>query len=1336
MAYYTRDKFITRNIHCTNVFPIIKSTKSHTLIALKELSTNSIANGARVELLNLQGRTFKSAKSGESGIVRFDDLKVPATAMRINYQGSVSFFSIRPGQENELTEFNVSTNVKDVDSRIMVYAERGVWRPGDTVHLNVMLNRSKYKFANGLPISIEFKNPQGVPQYSSLQNVSGSNIYSFKLPISLDAKTGYWKANIKIGPHKISKSIRVENIRPNVVEVHYKLKGQDGAWIYNDRLSGHISVNYLTGIPLKKGNIESTVRLKTIRRPFEGFNEFVFAPIKMPDKNLSLFNGKTDEAGSITLKNKYDLKAHSSILKMDMDSKVSLPGGGLNSEAESYLISPFESYVGIKEKQRRYRYYYYGETPVHSIINVDQKGNLIAESRKIKVELFRFYRDWWYERYRRNFQNNVVKNYKNRLVHSEEMTTQNGRVLFKHDSEEYGSGMFFLAITDLQSGHRSEVVYRKIFDKNYVEPEEPIFLEMKTDKDEYVVGDNMKVSLPNFGLSKVLVSIEAEDKVLHAFWADGDSRSIEIPIKPEYGPNVYLHVSVVQTYGLQENDRPLRLYGVKRIKVSDFDNRLSPKIESPAECEPNETLVVKVSEEKGRSMEYTLAVVDNGLLNITNFKTPDPIEHFSKLVALKVKTWDIFKKLILSLNPAYAGILSIGGDEVLQKLDESADFNRFKPVVYHIGPIKLKAGTVNKHDIPIPNYLGKVKVMVVACNNSARGSTDEDVRIVSPLMVQSQLPRVLNVTDSIHVPVTLFKSKPEISHVNLSTTVSNDKASFLSNSTKVNVSRDQEVITAPLYVGKSAGETPINIVAKSGNFVSEENTKIFINYPNSYSSKEKRITVKKGDEINLPISCFGFPEARNMILSVAGVPMPNIIKHAEDLIQYPYGCLEQTISRAFAMLYLDELADLSVRKKSELNYFLNEAIQKINTFQSQNGSFNYWNNGYYHAWSDLYAGHFLLLANEKGAWKNQPALKNWIDHHKKAANQWRISGALEYVVEREELTQAYRLFLLALANQPQKGAMNRFRKRNLKMNPMLLLSGAYNLSGMKDVAEKLYLDGRKAEKSKYRHYFHSSISEGAMMIYTRALAARDSDLDRLYKNWVEKVNGHEWMSTHDKGFAFMALHKYLNELSSASNEVDFSISSNKYSERFKLNAQSQKTFMWNSKEMDGSCTIKNNADGILHLTITERGISDDIYIDQKSSKLLMNVNHTGQNGAINLSNINHGDEITTTILIKNLDVINHENLALSFKVPSGWELINDRLFTTSSTASTDKFTYQDFKDDRVYTFFDLDKNESKRFYFKSKASLKGNFFLPSISCENMYDGHVYARTASGRCRIK
>ena len=195
-------------------------------------------------------------------------------------------------------------------------------------------------------------------------------------------------------------------------------------------------------------------------------------------------------------------------------------------------------------------------------------------------------------------------------------------------------------------------------------------------------------------------------------------------------PNAYVYVTLLQPHGITKNDLPIRMYGVVPFTVTSPESHLYPQISIPDEIKPEANYEVTVSEKDGREMAYTLAIVDEGLLDLTRFRTPEPGRRSMPAEALGVSTWDMYNFVVGAYGGRIEQLFSIGGDDALNK-GPKAIVNRFKPVVMFDGPFLLKKGEKQRHSYRMPNYNGRVKVMVVAGNGEAYGNADKSVSCVS-----------------------------------------------------------------------------------------------------------------------------------------------------------------------------------------------------------------------------------------------------------------------------------------------------------------------------------------------------------------------------------------------------------------------------------------------------------------------------------------------------------------------------------------------------------------------------------------------------------------------------
>lgn len=1342
-SFYLDQYELSKNIHCTNVFPIIKQGKNVITVGVKELQNNVLAKNAEVALINLQGQVIQSSKTGNDGIASFNNLESKSHAIRLTYKNETSYFSMAPESANQITEFDVNSGARDIDTKMYVYSERDIWRPGDSIFVNVMLNRSVNQYPDGLPIKIDLYNSKNVLYDVQVQNIQpNKNLYSFAFKTQVDAPTGYWKAKIQLGPNQKSHQLRVETIRPNVVDAIFSFENQKKDWIFRSKLNGTVQVEYLAGYALQNGKIKSTAKILPLTFPFENYRNFRFSPYNTKSaRDITLFDLKTNVNGKANFSCKIDFKNYKAPSKVIHDTQINLPAGGSNSESNQFIISPFSSYIGIENKQGKgwKGSFNYGETPTISLVHVDQKGDLIKGESKAKVVLYKARKDWWYDRYRLSRNHNVHSS--NSYIEKEVKTISftNGKAMFKYEGK-HGSGIFLLRIIDSQSGHASELQFHSINSQNYEIDRNPEFIQLDLEKKSYQVGENMKVKMPNIKDAKAFISIERGHNILKAFWMDLGNPNLELNIEEDWFPNFYLNVSIVQNYGQSNNDRPLRMYTIEQIKVKERIKILEPIIKVDNKVQPNEIFEINVSEKNGQPMEYTLAVVDRGLQNITGYMLPDPLAHFSRPYSLMIKTWDIFNELIYFMNPSFAGVFSIGGDGLLNKLDESADFNRFEPVVYHLGPFQLSKNSSQVHKITLPNYIGQLNVAVVAVSDNTFGSTGKNVKVSSPLMVQTQMPRALNVSDQVELPITLFKDESSISSSNVK--ISFDKGALITSDAELNIdltNTNQATNIFSFIVGEKPGKTDIRLDAKAKSFNAFEETSIFINYPNGY---EERVTYEElpaMQELDIDVDAFGYEVTKYCNIAISGIIMPAFTKYYESLIRYPHGCLEQTTSKAFGLLFIEDLVKLSPKQRLASKDYLGAALSKLYSHQKADGSFKYWSSGYYHEWADLYAGQFLLEAKEKGLKINSSALNNWLQFTENKANRWRIKEVNNGTLRQEEMLQAYRLYLLAKASKPAKSAMNRFKNRNIEGQfVQTLLGGAYVFAGMEKIGKDLIFKGIQSTPSEYNYYtFGSKVRNQALALTILSQIERTDKIDRFYQNWVLEMNSKNYLSTQEKGFAMLASYYYLKDKNEKLNvKKEIEVTSKKYNEQVVLGSSEVKNYFFEPINLTDNMNIKNKAEGKVYIVKTERAISKDLYPQAQSNNLSMNVSYTDITGnSIDLNNMSQGEEIIISVKVKNTDISDFNSMALSLRMPSGWELINPRILKTTELPQSSNL-HQDYRDDKVFTYFRLNSNKEKLFKFRAKANLKGNYYLPAVRCEDMYLTNVIASSRPSRVTIK
>ena len=966
------------------------------------------------------------------------------------------------------------------------------------------------------------------------------------------------------------------------------------------------------------------------------------------------------------------------------------------------------------------------------LISVNEQGQ--PQSSVLEVTLYRVEWRWWWDSPGENLANYISGNSHAKVFRKEVSTHADGKGLVNLNVNKQEWGRYLLVVKDKQSGHKtSKIVY---FDWPYWARGNRSFkgaatmLGFSSDKANYTVGELAKITFPSAAGAKALISIENWTEVItHQLVETKEQQThVEIPVTAAMQPNVYIHITYMQKHERTSNDLPLRMFGLIPITVNNPDAYLNPQLITPAEIRPESTYEVKVSEEQGKSMTYTLAVVDEGLLDLTHFKTPDPARHFFAKEALGVRTWDMFDEVIGGKYILENGLLSIGGDQE-NAVSGKKKANRFVPVVSYIGPFTLEKGKTNTHELNMPNYIGSVRVMVVARGTQSFGSSEKAVPVKKPIMVQATLPRVLGPEEEVDVPVTVFALKESVDLVKVKI-AGNERIKLLSGAEQTVTFNQpgEKTIYARIKAKAELGVAELKVSATYKNEEATQQTAFDIRVANPVMSVVTDTLLDALKPINLSLNKFGIKGSNKLHVEIARFPSLNLSKRLNYLIRYPHGCIEQTTSRAMAQLYLDNLMDLPREKLAQVEQNIRAGINRISRFQTSSGGFSYWP-GHTSAseWGSNYAGHFILLAEEKGYVVSSTIKQRWISYQKSMANQWKYNNKYAW----DAKTQAYRLYTLALASNPAYGAMNRMMELDINPAATWRLALAYELIGQNEVAKRL-VDGLATRIATYEetaYTFGSSVRDEAMILETLVAMNEREEASKLAINLAEILSKERWMGTQTTAFTLYAIAQYLGKESKAEDLVAELTINGKTEEIRTAKPVFRKTFEETDWDFT-TCKLVQRGEGVLFVTITQEGNPVENTLPERNEGIRMQVLYTDLNGnEIDVRDLKLATDLIAEIRVENTysnKTIYH--LALEQIFPSGWEIINERL-NDANSLSESKFDYRDIRDDRVYTYFYLNRREEKYFRVRLNAAYPGRYYLPSVQCKAMYNNDIQANTS-------
>ncbi|HEX9600508.1 MAG TPA: alpha-2-macroglobulin family protein, partial [Mariniflexile sp.] len=594
-----------------------------------------------------------------------------------------------------------------------------------------------------------------------------------------------------------------------------------------------------------------------------------------------------------------------------------------------------------------YGSFFTDENQTFDVVVVDANGKPIKRNN-LEVKVYKVEWRWWWNSSYDNLSSYVSSSYHKPFLSSKINTDANGKAQLNIKIPDNQRGRYLIRVVDPVSGHATgQTAY---FYKNWYAPagdkEAAKMLVFSADKEHYNVGETAKIKFKSGSEGRALVSVENGTEVLNYKWAktkQGET-TVEIPITSEMAPNVFINISLLQPHAITTNDLPIRLYGVIPIMVEDPSTKLEPQLKMPHVLQPEQEFKVSVSEKNKKAMTYTLAVVEEGLLDLTRFKTPNAWDEFYTREALGVKTWDIFDDVVGAYSGSIDQVFAIGGDGSAAA-GKNKKANRFKPVVTYLGPFSLKAGESKTHKIKLPNYIGAVRTMVVAGNHTTKayGSTDKSVEVKKPLMVLATLPRKLSPGEKVTLPVTVFAMESKVKNVNISLKLSNGISIVGERTKTLSFSRPDEQITYfELDVSKAKGVSTIEVIASGNGEKSTYKVELDVMNPNPITSIPIDETLESNASKTLEFSTFGVTGTNTATVEFSTLPPMDFSRRLQYLIQYPHGCVEQTTSSVFPQLFLEDIFDLTYDKKQQIESNIKNGIIQLGHFQQSNGGLSYW----------------------------------------------------------------------------------------------------------------------------------------------------------------------------------------------------------------------------------------------------------------------------------------------------------------------------------------------------------------------------------------------------------
>ena len=1328
--YYERQ--VSKNVLASNFGIMAKEGADNEFdVVITDLRTTDPISGVTVEAYNYQNQLVATSATDGDGMVRFKTHQKPylLIAKKGDQRG---YLRVDNSSALSLSLYEVGGSEIKQGIKGYIYGERGVWRPGDSLFMSFVLEDKLKTLPETHPIIMELYNPMGKLYDKKVSTNGVKGMYSFKFKTTDKSPTGTWRVKAIVGNSQFEHAVKIETVKPNRIKIDLDFPDVISS---SQNISTNLSAQWLYGSPASQLKTRVEMDVVNMKTTFKGYENYQFDDrsnqFEMEEPIIT--EGKTSSTGEVKLSFKWQKPTKTpGMLKIKFKTKVFEKGGDFSQDFLSKKYSPYKSYVGIKLPGGQNWRKALDTEKSHGISLVAVNENGKAVTRKVKVELYKVSYNWWWEGDGADDLTRYINRKSDDLVKSENFTISNGKGIYNLKFPERGWGKYMIRIIDAESGHSSMKEFYADYSGWYTDmdgnTEAASMLNLELDKEDYQVGEKATVTVPSGGVGKLYVTIEKGDHVINQFWVDATdgSTKIEVPIEKNMAPNVYVNVVLIQPHAQTKNSLPIRMYGVTPLFVNDPETHIYPIISCPKTIQPETKFKVKVKEKTGKKMAYTLAVVDEGLLSLTRFKTPNPWSTFYAKEALGVHSWDMYKYVMSAQTGKMTALLAVGGDEgLMYKADAKA--NRFKSVIQYLGPFYLEAGSEKSHTIKIPNYIGAVRVMVVSAYEGAYGSAEKEIQVKQPLMVQTTLPRVLGPSEKVTIPVSVIAMSSKIKNVTVKVSTNN---LLIAEGSKVQTIKFNKTGDKTIYfdfkVARKLGVAKFKVEVTSGKEKSYEEIEVLVRPSNPTIETSEFEMVNGGGLWQYNYKSFGITGTNTAKLQVSQIPDLNLEKQLGYLIRYPHGCIEQTTSAVFPQLYLNAFVNLTKSEKENIDNNILAALNKYRSFQNSKGGFSYWPDGNSNAseWGTNYAGHFMIEAKNKGYEIPEGMLKAWKKFQKGAATQWNRNRYFNWGRYQGDLSQAYRLYTLALAGSPEIGAMNRLKNdAKLSNTAAWRLAAAYAIIGREKAATELAK--RDYTFPSYRdmgYAYGSSLRDRAMVLETMIYLKDNTRAGELVLDIAKELNI-GWHSTQTRSFALLAIGKSIGS-ASGSTDLNCSVTINGKVQQINSKLPMYQFEIGTKQLRSGAVSVKNNNDRPLFVSFIQTGIPTENKIVSKEKDIQMRIEYENMQGEeINVTRLTQGQDFKAIVTITHPGIRKaYQEVALNQIFPSGWQIINSRV--TDNVQGNGEIDYQDFRDDRVYSYFSLNSRETVKVEILLNATFLGRFYQPAVFCAPMYDEQI------------
>lgn len=1125
----------------------VKAYKNQSLVFASSLKTGQPLKGIILNFYDNSGSIIEKGKTDADG--KYEYLK--------KIPGKVHLITARKGNQTgilpmqipalDMSEFDLGKR-KYQPREIFVYSPRNLYRPGETLTVSALLRNDDGNPVEPIPLQAKLFQPdrKEVKSFTWQVQELGSgdlNYYQTNISLANDAQTGKW--NLKLWDDPSSKSpsanyiFHVEEFLPErmKLDLHAVPEFPEN----KDDLEISISGRYLYGAPASGNKTGARARVKAVRSLFDTLKGFEFGDIK--DKSYKdmwdLPENKLDKLGNLTLNIPSRWQEINSPLSVRIAVDLFETGGRPVTRAVDKTIWPAKSLIGIRPLFDSKTSI--DEGPVNfEVVKVKIDGTLETD-KGLMVELIKEDRDYYWE-----FAESTGWIYKYTQKNYQYLTQDLNLIPGRATplTLQLQNGQYVLAVKDPETNLTTSIRFRVgywWYGEDQAGAARPDKVVMTLDQPSYKPGDIIKLTITPPHNGQALIAVEGE----HPLWVkrlpvSSEGTIVEIPMLAGWNThNIYISSIVFRPGDSKEKITPNRAAGLIHLPLDRKPRKLNINIDAPQKARPQAPMTVKLTADRLENREtfVTLAAVDTGILNITDFKTPDPIKYFFERRRYDVNNYDIYSKVIELMDGSPAA-LRYGGDADLAggKRPE----NKVKLLSLFQAPVAFDENGEAWVSFNIPDFNGQLRLMALAFDTSNFGSAEKEVTIAAPVVTQLAMPRFLAPEDKSEFTLDIHNLSGEAQELNLMLNADGPVKLEQGEQTISLADQEKRTLSFPVSAKADYGTSRITLQLNGKDINLKRNWSLPVRpgYPATTRKVFKSLAQTQTLTLDPALVSDLIESTIDAELKISD-KIPLLFQNAmKGLITYPYRCLEQTASRAYPLLYAapEQIAryNLPIITAQERIARLEKAIVHIASMQLASGGFGLWNKNSPEApWLSVYTADFLLTARDMGV--NVPdtmldkALKRMESYIKQGppSDTYMDNQARDHV---NFAVQSYAAYILSRLNRAPLGTLrtlyDNHHKKSGSCLPLAHLGIALKNMGDAKRSQKALEQAaaKRIDKNGYWGDYSSPVRDLALTtaLFAEYRARGIKGFDTLITDLDNAVRQRQWTSTQEKYAIFKA----------------------------------------------------------------------------------------------------------------------------------------------------------------------------------------------------------------------